>query len=190
MVQFFAEMSVLEVILFILASVSSIILVIQIILLIIGLEADSSMDTDGGDSLDANGDGAGAIFTVKGVISFFAIGGWVGFAISDAGAHVGWVITGALLSGSAALVGVGYLFKLLMKLQTSGNLKYEGAVGMTASVYLTIPAKGNGNGKINFTLQERFIEADAMTLSDTPIRTGQTVKITDYKNNLFIVELI
>jgi|AGTN01.2.fsa_nt_gi hypothetical protein len=186
---FFASLSVFEIVLFSIAAAATIILIIQIILILVGFEhgvGDFSADTD--TDLDA-GSGA-ALFTVKGAVAFFSIGGWVGLALSLSDVPLAFVIIGAFVAGAAALVGVGYLFKLAMKLQSNGILVFKDAVGKEALVYLTIPKKGGGQGKINLTAQERFIEAEAMTEEPEPIPTGTLVKIVGYLGNIFIVERI
>lgn len=197
MTEFFNSLSILEIILFVLAASASIILIIQIILMLVGFSggdaSDIGTDTDtfdGSDNVDSGAGGDLALFTVKGIVAFFAVGGWVGFAMSTSGIHIAWVITGAFLSGAAALVGIAYLIKLGLKLQSNGMIVYKNAIGSYATVYLTIPSKGNGKGKINLTVQERFIEAEAITNSDEKIITGSQVKITDYINDTYIVEKI
>ncbi|MFA5449046.1 MAG: hypothetical protein WC292_01210 [Clostridia bacterium] len=187
---FFTSLSVLEIILFILAAASSIILVIQIILMLIGFGGGDA-DLDGGD-MDFD-DIAGAdgltLFTIKGIIAFFSIGGWVGLAVSRSGAHIAWVFVSAFLTGGAALVGVAFLFKLMGKLQQDGSIKRTNAIGHTATVYLTIPPRGKGTGKINVLIQERYIEAEAVTLGDQPIPTGSIVNVIAMENDVLVVEI-
>ena len=72
--------------------------------------------------------------------------------------------------------------KITEKLQGNGNLQVENTVGKTAEVYLTIPANRGGNGKVNVYVQERYAEMEAVTDSDTPIKTGEKVKITGTLN--------
>lgn len=191
---FFSGLSGFELALFIVASAATLILAIQIILSLLGLsgsdaDIDSSFDA-GGDNADIGAGGDLAIFTVKGIIAFFAVGGWVGLGISLGGAHIAWVIVGAFLSGTAALFGIAFLIKALLKLQSNGVLVYDKAVGGEAEVYLTIPPKGMGKGKINLTIQERYIEAEAVTDSGEAIPTGSSVKIKGYINGTYIVEKI
>ncbi len=190
---FFSSLSILEIVLLILASTATLILIIQIVLMAIGL-GGGDIDFDGidsvGDGIDADAGLDGAIFTLKGVIGFFSIGGWVGFALSRNGVSIPIVIIVAFLSGSAALVAVGYLYRLIMKLQSNGEVKNSNAIGLEGVVYLTIPPNGNGSGKVNVTVQERFIEVEAITYETTAIETNDMVKVVDCINDILVVEKI
>lgn len=190
MAEFFNSLSVLEIIFFVLGGAATIILVIQIILMLIGIGGDADGNFEVSESADTDAGGDVALFTVKGIIAFFSVGSWIGFGMSRAGIHIAIVIVTAFLSGAAALFGVGFLLRAMMKLQSNGNINLKNAVGLTARVYLTIPPKNKGLGKINLTLQERYIEAEAVTESDTAIPTGEAVRITGVINEVFIVEKI
>jgi ADP-heptose:LPS heptosyltransferase len=54
----------------------------------------------------------------------------------------------------------------------------------------TIPAKGNGAGKINLTLEERFVEINAIQEGSEPISTGAKVKVTAIVGDTLVVEKI
>ena len=58
-----------------------------------------------------------------------------------------------------------------------GELDVANAIGKTATVYLPIPPGGTGFGKVNVTVQEKYIEVDAITLANRKISTGETVRI-------------
>ena len=138
------DWTTLQQIYFCIALLFSAVLLVQLILMIIGIGSDS------GEGVDLNGDGnpdvtvdgdSGPLFTVKGLISFFAIGGWVGFAIGDGSLKTGWVILISVASGLVALVAVGFALRAMAKLQTNGVMDINNAVGKVAEVYLTIPEK-------------------------------------------------
>lgn len=195
MTVFFNNLTVFEMVLFILAAASTVILILQIILTLVGFLDGNAFDIgvdvdaiDGIDNLDSDASGDLAIFTIKGIVGFFSIGGWVGLALSTSGVHIAWVIISAFVSGTVALIGIAYLMKLGMKLQSNGMIVHKNAIGEKATVYLTIPAKGKGTGKINLTVQERFIEAEAITESEVSIPTASQVKIVAFINGTYIVE--
>lgn len=189
-----STLSLLQKIFFCVACASTLLLLIQIIMMIVGFGSDGDLDTDGidGDGFEEAADGLTldsdvglSLFTVKTLSSFFAIGGWVGFAVSDLGNLPAILI--ALLSGTIALVGMAFIMKRLASLQSEGNINYSNAIGKIANVYLTIPANNGGSGKINLTLQERFIEANAITNDAEEIRTGAMVKIVSIIDDTFVV---
>ncbi len=117
------------------------------------------------------------ILTVRGLVAFFAVGGWLGIAMVDLGVPaVGtWLI--AFVGGLFALLLVAWVLALFLRLQESGNLQPTLAIAKTASVYLSIPPARSGTGKVNLTLQERYVEMDAVTDSDAPIPTGTLVQV-------------
>ena len=74
------------------------------------------------------------------------------------------------------------------KLVESGTLDLTHAVGKTASVYLTIPAKGNGMGKVQIQFQG-LQTLDAVTNNDTEIKTGSIVTVKSIVNQeILLVE--
>ena len=87
-------------------------------------------------------------------------------------------IIAAFLAGIAAMVLLSIIFKSLMKLQSSGNIVLSKAVGMPAQVYLKVPGKGKGAGKVTVLIQERFREYDAITDDEEDIPSGSQVRIT------------
>lgn len=191
-----STLSLLQKIFFCVACASTLLLLIQIIMMIIGFGSDGDVDgideigdvdgfEDAADGLSLDSDIGLSLFTVKTLSSFFAIGGWVGFAVSDLGNFPAILIS--LLSGTAALVGMAFIMKRLTSLQSEGNINYSNAIGKIANVYLTIPANNSGNGKINLTLQERFIEANAITNDEENIKTGSMVKIVSIIDDTFVV---
>ena len=51
------------------------------------------------------------------------------------------------------------------------------AVGKTGEVYIPIPPKGKGRGKINIIVQDKYVELDAVTNSEETLKTGETVRV-------------
>lgn len=192
---FFIGLTLFERILFVLASASTALLVVQIILLLIGFSGGDISDASGFDTLDidsVSGEGVElSMFTVKGFIAFFSVGGWVGLAVSQSGGHILLVLFLALLSGGGALYGVAYLYRLGAKMQSDGTIHINNAIGQIAKVYLTIPAKGDGAGKVTLNLQERFVELEAVTESNVPIKSEEMVRIVGcYENTVIVVKNI
>jgi hypothetical protein len=75
------------------------------------------------------------------------------------------------------------------KLTDSGTLNLNGAVGKIGSVYLTIPAKRSGLGKVQVKVQG-LQTLDAMTDSEEEIKTGSVIEVVDILNNeILLVKL-
>ena len=106
------------------------------------------------------------------------------------GGHAALAIVLSVVAGSLALVAMAFIMRGIMKMRSDGNIDIKRAVGKIADVYLTVPAKDNGNGKVTLTLEERFVELSAIQNGETPLTTGSKVKITDVSGDCVIVEKI
>ena len=92
----------------------------------------------------------------------------------------------AFVAGVAAMLLVAGVMALLTRLQQSGNLNMQNAVGLSGEVYIPIPE--GGKGKITLILQERFTEADAVCPSGA-LPTGQVVTVIGIaENNTLVVQ--
>lgn len=181
----------LQQIFFCVAVAFSIILVLQLILMLVGAgHDDAGIDLNGDGNADITVDTSDglALFTVKGLVSFFAVGGWVGFALGDGTIPYEWAVVIAVASGLVALVLVGLIMKWLIKLQASGNMNINNAVGKTAEVYLTVPANMAGAGKITVELQGSLTELSAVTEGNETIVTGSKVRIVRTDDSTCYVE--
>jgi membrane protein implicated in regulation of membrane protease activity len=140
------------------------------------LDADGDGDFDDGGGHDAShADDGLRVFTVRGIVAFLAIGGWTGVALLRAGEVA--ALVGAVVAGAAALLFAAFLLKWALKLQSSGNLDIRNAVDRTATVYIPIPPRRADSGRVTMLLQGRFAELDAVTDSDTPLKTGESVQV-------------
>ncbi len=156
---------------------ATLVLVVQTVLLLLGIgDGDSDVDPDGIDIGDAGDDGL-ALFSVRGIMAMLCIAGWAGIVFIDLGLSTVVSIILAALCGIAALFGMAYLMRAVLRLQSSGNIQIGSAVGKTGQVYIPIPPRGTGRGKINITVQDRYIEVDAMTESEDTLKTGETVRV-------------
>ena len=160
---------------------STLILIVQTIMLFLGIGLDDDgIDLTGNDQIDTPGDGGGdglALFSVRGIMAMLCVGGWSGLAMYASGVNRPVTILISLICGAAALFAIAYLMKAAMKLQSSGNIDLGSAIGKTGRVYIPIPPNSQGSGKITLTVQERFIEAEAVTTADRKLATGEPVRI-------------
>ena len=166
----------------------TIVMILQAILMMIGAgfgdgatDVDSDYDIDDSASAsDASSCGNSSvlrIFTVRGIVAFFALGGWAGLAAITAGIPPLWSIQIALLAGVAALLVAAVVMRLVLRMQSSGNLDLRNAISHTGDVYITIPPLRSRRGKITMLLQERFVELDAVTDSTTAIKPKTKVEV-------------
>ena len=195
MVEWYNALSQLERIFSYIAFPATLILVLQLILLLIGLGGDHT-DVDSGmadgshdnDGSFADGDDGLHIFSIRGIVSFFAVFGWTGMLVSkNTDGNVFLSIIIAFAAGTLTMVALAYLIKSFLKLQSDGTLDYKNALGLPATVYITIPPARSEKGKINTILQGRYIEAEAVTDEETPIRFGEEVTVIGLSGNNTLV---
>ncbi|NLN81566.1 MAG: hypothetical protein GX136_03370 [Clostridiales bacterium] len=186
MLNWWNELPVTQQIFYMIAIPSTVILLIQTILLMFGLgdghdadfDADSDGDVLGDHDLSHDMEAAHAsglrILTIRGIIAFLAMFGWTGVAALDMGAQTPVAFALAFLSGIVALIVVALIIRASFKLQQSGNLDMQNAVGQIGEVYLTIPK--DGHGKVTLVVQERYLEMDAVCHERT-VKNGEQVKV-------------
>lgn len=160
--------------------------------------ADFDGDTDVsnvGKPSDAIGSGSGAaaafglrLLSLRSIIAFVTVGSWVCYTLCY---PLEWYIALiiAVVCGFAAACGMAGAMVGMERLQTSGNINPQNAIGKIGTVYLTIPPARSGRGKVNVLVQERYVEYEAITSSGDPIPTSTEIKVTGYAGaNVLIVE--
>ncbi|MDU7338389.1 MAG: hypothetical protein E7L17_09785 [Clostridium sp.] len=152
-----------------------------------GVDSGDLGTGDGGSPGDL---GALHLFTLEGIVAFLTVFSWTAILAYQAGtAGTISVLIGAVL-GAVAMFGVAKIIQLTSRLASNGTLQMRNALGQTATVYLVIPARGTGQGKVNLTVQERFIEASAITDGAVSIPSGAFVRVVDVRaDNVLVVEL-
>jgi hypothetical protein len=71
---------------------------------------------------------------------------------------------------------VSVLMRGLRRLTVSGTLDLANAVGLSGSVYLRVPGRGQGPGKVTVEVQGRSMQLEALT--DGPeIPTGARITV-------------
>ena len=197
-----------EQILYCIAVPATLILIIQLILMLIGMgdsgaginpSDTSGLDLpDGLDGVDVP-DGLDAdisdlsnhdisshadiadfrLLSTQSVIAVLCIFGWSGIAALSCGMPAwGAIILGAAL-GFGAMFLVAKIIQLSSKLTQNGNFNVNNLLGESGTVYIPIPPKGQGTGKINISCGERFLEFDAVYEGDNTIATGSAVRVVD-----------
>lgn len=197
MEQWWLALSGLQRFFYFIAIPSTVLLAIQFVMTIFGLNSDSDTDMDFDTDTDMDFDtdvddssvsaGDFRFITFRGIIAFLTIFGWVGEILADTSLHIVIILFLSTISGLFAMFFVALLFYLISKLQSSGNINYKNALGCLAEVYIPIPKKHTGVGKVQLTIQERLVEADAITHTNTTFNTGDIVRIIDIFNGTTLV---
>ena len=95
-------------------------------------------------------------------------------------------VVGLLVSGAAAFALVVLLMRFIYKMQSSGTFQPEKLVGRRATVYVSVPEKRSGRGKITLNAQGKFMELDAMTDGER-LSVDDPVEIVATENECMLV---
>ncbi len=179
---------------------ATLLLLIQTVMMFLGFgdDADGAMDDIGDTEVDVDlpdssdgvfgeelpteaGDAFGfqglRIFTLRGIIAFFVVFGWVGVVMDSSGAPLYATLPVSIVCGFGMMLLLAIVFKAVMRLRSDGNADNRNAVGTSGKVYLTIPPERRGEGKVNVMLQGAYVERDAVTDEAEPIPTGAEVVV-------------
>lgn len=155
---------------------STLIMIIQTVMLMLGWIGDSDVDID--DDIDADGGDDGlALFSVRGIVAMLAVTGWTAIAFIESGMNQILSVVISIVLGFLTLVGMAYFMRAVYRLQASGNIDVGNAVGKVAKVYIPIAANTKKQGKVTMTLQEKYCEFDAITTSSETLTTGSYVRV-------------
>ncbi len=189
-----AELSLVMKILWGVTLAASFVFIIQSILTFVGADADSDFDMDVDTSLDgsdlSNIDGGANLYTFRNLVNFILGFGWSAILLQDSIPSAALRIVVSVVIGMALVVAVMYLFKWLAGMQQSGNINLQkSAAGCEGKVYLTVPAARSGEGKVQITIGGAVREYNAVTESETPLKTGTPIRVVDALNaNTVLIE--
>lgn len=159
------------------AVVGTVVFAVQMVLVLIGMDStDTDVDFDGADTMDLGG--GLSLFSIKNFVNFLVGFGWTGICLND-------VIANRWLLGLMAIaVGVAFVYmffvikKQTKKLEHNGAFRIEDCVGETVDVYLRIPGKKQGKGKVQVSFNGSVQEIEAMT-EDEDIASGRKAVVVD-----------
>ena len=191
LIEWWNSLSLASQIFYCLAIPSTLLLLVQTVMMFIGFGEDGiedsldspDVDTDSvfDDALDEIQDASGLdglrIFTIRGIIAFFVVFGWVGIALDSSDVNLLITIPVAFVCGALMMVFLAFLFNSVMKLRSDGNTDNRNALGTSGKVHLTIPANRSGEGKVHIMLQGSYVERNAVTDDNAPISTGSEVVV-------------
>jgi hypothetical protein len=141
-----------------------------------------ALDVEGSETADLEGDASGVPFlkalsirTATAGSAFFGLGGLTGEALG-----FGKVATAglAIVAGIAAIYGVYFLLRTLARFNADGSIRESTAVGASGTVYLRIPAKRSGRGKVVVSQQGRSMEYAAETEDENELPNGTPIVVT------------
>ena len=156
------------------ALTTSFLMLLQLALMLIGMDGDSDFDVD-----DLDDHGSGGILSVRTVTAFFVGFGWTGVAAIEAGWTLLPTIVVSTAVGGAFMGGVFLLMRTLYSMRYSGTLDYRNAIGHVGSVYLRIPAAMAGPGQVEVLVQGRLRVVQAFTRAERQLGNSERVRVTE-----------
>lgn len=180
----------METLYFICAVGGATLLVCQFVFSLLGFGEHHDLDADHDVHVEADHDHGGdqdhdhehqhswfvGVLSLRAIVSaitFFGIAGMTGTARKmDEPATLG----AAALAGLAAITVVAYTMRFLHKLKAEGTVRIDRAVGKNGTVYLTVPEKKSGVGKVTLSLQNRTMEYQAVT-AESALATGSKIVV-------------
>ena len=172
------------------AIVFSVLFVIQFGLSLFGLDFEADGDLDAATSTDYSLDPSFTLLSVRSIIAFFTFFGWVGVLALQRDYSTTWVLISAIAAGFAAMGLVAYLMYFFSRLAEDGNADIQDLIYKNGTVYLTIPERRKGRGKVHVTLGNSLREMDAVTEGES-LGNGKSVKIIEIvEDNVLVVEPI
>ena len=175
-----------EKILWTIALVFSSLYFLQSVLSLSGGDADHSAGD--ADSSIAHDDGMDyQFFTIKNMIAFFTMFGWVGIASHYSGMSKTATILLALAGGTIIVLLMVLILKNMSRLRHNGALQLENAINQKGTTYLFIPAKRGGVGKVHIKVQGTLQELSAMTDDEAEIATGTLIRVKNIINDRILL---
>jgi hypothetical protein len=159
----------------------------QLVLTFIAGDIDhADISTDHDVSIDGDHGIGFQFLSIKNLIGFFSIMGWTGIAMLSGGKSLGITVLVSVLAGLAMMLIMAAMVYYLGKLSEHNVLNLNNAKGKIGTVYLRIPAKRNGMGKVQVNVQG-FQTLNAITDNSDDIPTGAVIEIVDAINNEVLV---
>ena len=179
---------------FFLAVGASAFFLLQSLFTFIGIGDNFELDTDFDADVDLDvgiADGISMtmhLFTIRGIISFFMVFGWTGFILTNVGVLSGVAIFFiALGTGTLMLFLIALVYYMFESISQEGNMDLNDAVGKQGTVYIPIPNRNEGIGKVQIIISGSLKTLDAIA-KNKPITTGSQVKVVGIINEMIEVE--
>ena len=180
MTEWFASHNGIEQMFLLCALLGGTILIHRLVLTIAGIDGH-----DGDTDAHASSEHGFQILTIHGISSFFAMFGVVGYTLYH-NASLGMLIAliGAVVAGVAAVWIIQRIFMGMLRLQSSGTVGIEEAVGSEGSVYLTVSRDG---GRVQIKFANRLREFEAVSADGASIPTGTAIRVQGVSANTLVV---
>ena len=139
-----------------------------------GGDVDTDVNTDM--SADSHWGGMSHFFSVRNLVNFLLGAGWGGVCFYSTISSKTLLMFVAIVCGIIFVLIFFFLVTVLMKLSKDNTFQLSETLDKAANVYLNIPEKESGNGKIQISVRGSVHELDAFTKGER-IPTGAKVRV-------------
>ncbi len=194
MADWWTSLELMQQIFYLVAVLSSAVLIVQFVLNLMGLDEDDmpgDMGVDLPDDapmdlasiLDEDIDTSGlGIISIRTVLAFFVGFGWSGVILARSDLPGALVVLGAFFVGLCFMGVVYWVMRTIYRFSDIGNIEIVNAVGQTGTVYVPIPAAGEGSGYVQVVVQGRLRELAAVTDEPQALPTGMQISVVKLFN--------
>ncbi|MBR6103256.1 MAG: NfeD family protein [Ruminococcus sp.] len=128
------------------------------------------------------------LFTLQTIMAFLTVFSWSTIVCVHGGMPSGLAFGIGFAIGVIVMIALAKIVQLSARLAENGTFDLRNTLGMVATVYIPIPPKGQGEGKVTLTVQGQFRELSAVSSEEAPLSTGAQVRITDLRGDTVVVE--
>lgn len=126
-------------------------------------------------------------FTIRNMVAFFTMFAWTGITCTSLGLGKGLTVAVSTGTGVLLVVAMVIILASASRLRASGTLQMKNALDKVGEVYIPIPAKRSGQGKIHIQVQGRLQELDAVTDEEVILPREKMVKVVDIINDRILL---
>ena len=135
-------------------------------------------DFDGGDVDVSVADGADAgMFSFRAVVGFFLGFGWGGYICQQTVGNSLWSCCAGLAVGIVMFLLVAMLIRMIYALRSDGNIAPASLVGLSGSVYVTIPPHGAPGGQVQVAHPNQLITIAAVQQGGESLPAGTRITV-------------
>lgn len=168
---------------------TSVIFLIQTIMTFTGMDSSDGLSADFDSDLQ-HGDAPFQLFSFRNLTNFLLGFSWTGISFFEVIQNRFLLVSLSFIVGAAFVAAFFLIIKQIQKLAEDNSFKINSTLNQVCSVYLTIPEKKSGKGKVQVSVKGSFHELDAITENEK-IESSAMVRIIKIENNnLVVVERI
>jgi|SRR5688572_23862708 len=164
---------------------TSVIFLIQTVMTFAGVDSHDGLSADFDSDLH-HGDTPFQLFTFRNLINFLLGFSWTGISFYSTVESKTLLVALSIMVGSAFVGAFFFIINQIQKLAEDNSFKIDNTLNQVASVYLTIPEKKSGRGKIQVSVKGAFHELDAVTEKEK-IESSAMVRIVKIESNSLVV---